>query len=100
LTATRTKVAQPFLQELLEFGTGAAFQKHVPVTPRNLGFYFLLNNGDTVVIQKDALLATLSRLPVAGNFSVGSEHNLEGLAAGRPVNTLFSRRKFNAYFAL
>jgi hypothetical protein len=70
------------------------------VTPRNLGFHLFLYNRNALVVEKDAFLTTLGRLPVAGNLSISGEHNLKGFATGRAVNTLFSRRKFNAYFAL
>jgi len=100
LTATSAKEVEALLKEFLKFCTSAALKQHVPVTTRDLGFYFFLHDGNTSIVKEDSLLTTLGGLPSAGHLRVGSEDNFEALAIGSTVNTLLSRGKLDANFAL
>jgi hypothetical protein len=97
---TGAQVLQTLLQELLELGTGATLEQHVPVAAGGLHVGVVDLDGN-VVDQATGLGTAVLALPRVGSFGLSRKDGLGLFAAYRAkIGVTGTRRVDDAFFAL
>jgi hypothetical protein len=100
LAATRAEKVEALLKEFFELCAGATLEKHVPVASGDLGLDLFGDDGYTVAVEQDALLAALRGLPNTRDLRIGGEDDLKRFTVSGAIRALLSRGEFDANFAL